>query len=143
MSCDCPNPRTEYDNLGVFLRFDRYGLAGDEVNRGNEYYRDHNDFDGWDEMEAHIWKHFDPAVVLRVYMLSHSGRMFNTTGFDCPWDSGQVGFIFAPKDVVRKEYSVKRITKKTIGHVNNVLIAEISQYDIWQRGECCSEDDEE
>jgi ribosomal protein S27AE len=142
MSCDCQSPRIEYDNLGIFMRFHkRRGLIGDEIMPVDEYYLDHKDFNDWDEMEAHIWKNFDPAVVLRVYMLSHGGETFNTTGFSCPWDSGQVGFIFASKEAVRKEYSVKRVTKKITNLVRKVLVAEIEDYDRWVCGECCSEDE--
>jgi hypothetical protein len=131
-----------YDNLGIFMRFHRrHGLIGDEIGPIDEHYLDHKDFNGWDEMEAHIWENFDPAVVLRVYMFSHGGETFNTTGFSCPWDSGQVGFIFASKESVRKEYSVKRVTKKTMNLVRKVLVAEIEEYDRWIRGECCSEDE--
>ena len=143
MGCDCQSPRIMYDNLGIFMRFYRSrGLIGDEIMPVDEYYIDYNDFDDWDEMEVHIWENFDPAVVLRVYMFSHGGETFNTTGFSCPWDSGQVGFIFASKEAVRKEYSMKRVTKKTMNLVRKVLVAEIEDYDRWVRGECCSEDDE-
>lgn len=143
MSCDCQSPRIEYDNLGIFLRFHKHrGLIGDEIGPTDEYYLDYNEFNGWEEMEAYIWKYFDPAIVLRVYMFSHSGETFNTTGFDCPWDSGQVGFIFALKEAVREEYGVKRVTKRIIELVGKVLVAEIEDYDRWTRGECCSEDDE-
>jgi hypothetical protein len=131
-----------YDNLGIFMRFHRSrGLIGDEIGPIDDYYLDYEDFNDWDEMEVHIWKHFDPAVVMRVYMLSHGGKTFNTTGFSSSWDSGQVGFIFASKEAVRKEYSVKRVTKKTMNLVRKVLVAEIEEYDRWTRGECCSEDE--
>ena len=143
MICDCQSPRIMYDNLGIFMRFHKSrGLIGDEIMPVDEYYLDYTEFDDWDEMEAHIWEHFDPAVVLRVYMFSHGGKTFNTTGFSCPWDSGQVGFIFASKEAVRKEYSMKRVTKKITNLVRKVLIAEIEDYDRWIRGECCLEDDE-
>ena len=142
MICDCQSPRIMYDNLGMFLRFHRsHGLIGDEIMPVDEYYLDHNEFNGWDEMEDYIWKYFDPAVVLRVYMYSHSGKTFNTTGFSSSWDSGQVGFIFASKEAVRKEYGMKRVTKKITELTRKVLVAEIEDYDRWIRGECCLEDE--
>ena len=142
MTCDCQSPRILYDNLGVFLRFHKHrGIIGDEVFPVDEYYLDYNDFNGWDEMEAYIWKYFDPAIVLNVYMFSHSGETFNTTGFACPWDSGQVGFIFAPKKAVRNWYDIKRVTKKRSKIVRKALIGEIEEYDRWVRGECCLEDE--
>jgi len=142
MRCDCQSPRIEYDNLGIFLRFHKHrGLIGDEIGPNDDYYIDYNEFNNFDEMEEYIWKHFDPAVVLRVYMYSHSGETFNTTGFDCVWDSGQVGFIFAPKKIARNWYSIKRVTKKIIELARKALVAEIEDYDRWACGECCSEDE--
>ncbi len=38
----------------------------------------------------------------------------NTTGFSCPWDSGQVGWVFVSKKKVREEYGVKRITESLV-----------------------------
>jgi len=43
----------------------------------------------------------DNYTVLPVFMYDHSGIALNTGGFGCPWDSGQVGFIYYTKDQVR------------------------------------------
>jgi hypothetical protein len=43
------------------------------------------------------------AYVLPLYLYDHSGITMNTGGFSCPWDSGQVGFIYARKDYADKE----------------------------------------
>lgn len=32
-------------------------------------------------------------LMLPLYLYDHSGITMNTTGFSCPWDSGQVGWI--------------------------------------------------
>lgn len=36
--------------------------------------------------------------VLDLYLYDHSGITMSTGSFGCPWDSGQVGFIYAPWD---------------------------------------------
>jgi hypothetical protein len=41
-------------------------------------------------------------VVLPVYIYDHSGITLNTTGFSCPWDSGQVGWIVCDLDKARE-----------------------------------------
>lgn len=47
----------------------------------------------------------------------------NTTGFHCPWDSGQVGFIYMTLDDIRTEYSVQRVSAKrreaVVDHLRN------------------------
>lgn len=42
-------------------------------------------------------------VLLPLYLYDHSGITMKTSGFSCPWDSGQVGFIYASKDTFKKE----------------------------------------
>lgn len=36
-----------------------------------------------------------PFPLLPVYMYEHGGATINTGGFSCPWDSGQIGYIWA------------------------------------------------
>ena len=44
-----------------------------------------------EKIEAFVRKHY---VMLPVYLYDHSGLSMNTGGFGCPWDSGQVGWIY-------------------------------------------------
>jgi len=74
-------------------------------------------------------------VRLPLYLYDHSGITMNTTGFSCPWDSGQVGYIYVTKENIRKEYNIKRISQKTIKQVLNILKAEVSEYDSYLTGE--------
>lgn len=74
------------------------------------------------------------AVLLPLYLHDHSGITMNTTGFSCPWDSGQVGFIYVSMADVRKEYGVQRVSKKIRARVRDQLIAEVSSYDDYLRG---------
>ena len=55
--------------------------------------------------------------------------------FNCPWDSGQVGYIFVTKEAVRKEYSCKHITKKTLDKARELLQGEVKEYDLYLTGE--------
>ena len=45
----------------------------------------------------------DGMVILPLYLYDHSGITMNTCGFSCPWDSGQVGWIYADKAMIDKE----------------------------------------
>jgi hypothetical protein len=80
---------------------------------------------------------FDPEkdVYLPVYMYDHSGITINTTGFSCPWDSGQVGWIVATKATVLKEFGVSSITPEVRVNVEGVLRTEIAVFDRYLRGE--------
>jgi len=124
-----PESPREWDNLGTMVCFHgRYNL-GDK----HEYNSDH--YNRWDDMEKEIIKRENVCVILPLYLYDHSGITMNTTGFSCPWDSGQVGYVFVSKEKVRKEYGVKRITKKVIEQVTNVLVGEVSTYDQYLTGD--------
>lgn len=123
------NPR-EWDNIGVMVAFHgRYSL-GDEGHGIN-----HKDYNGWDEMEADIIRKNPGAIVIPLYLYDHGGITMNTTGFSCPWDSGQVGFIFASAEKIRECFMVKRITKKVRERVITSLVNEVNTYAQYLRGE--------
>ena len=44
----------------------------------------------------------DQYVILPLYLYDHSGITISTRPFSCPWDSGQVGWIYASKDTFRE-----------------------------------------
>ena len=124
------NPREECDHLGKMVCFHKRYNLGDDTNIKSD------DFNGWEELETYIRQELKAAVVLPIYMYDHSGITINTTGFSCPWDSGQVGFIYATRDIIKKEYELKRnINPKTIQKVKDVLEAEVREYDQYITGE--------
>jgi len=77
----------------------------------------------------------NPAVILPLYLYDHSGITISTKPFSCPWDSGQVGFIYATKDAVCKEFRVKEITDEIIQKVTEILEDEVNLYDKYLTGE--------
>jgi len=83
------NPREEY-NIGTMVcKHRRYNL-GDEQAENIENY---SSWEEWFENEIGI----ENMVYLPLYLFNHSGLSINTTGFNCKWDSEQVGWIYAPK----------------------------------------------
>jgi len=122
------SPR-EWDNLGTMAIFHGRYTFGDSVDFSSD------DFNSWTEMENYIKKDLDAAVVLPIYMYDHSGITINTTGFGCPWDSGQVGFIYVTKQKLKEEYSVKRITDKIIEKAEKVLLDEVETMDQYITGD--------
>ena len=97
------DPRGD-DNLGTMVCFHgRYNLG--DKNHGI----DEKMFGGWGEMSAYIVKKEKVAVILPLYLYDHSGITISTGMFSCPWDSGQIGFIYVSKQKVRDEFSRKRM----------------------------------
>lgn len=122
------SPRS-WSNLGTMAIFHKRYNFGDEVEFSSE------DFPSWAEMEEHIKKEMKAAVILPIYMYDHSGITINTQGFSCPWDSGQVGFIYATRDGIRGEYHKHKLTEEIIKQATQRLESEVKIMDRYLSGD--------
>jgi len=77
------------------------------------------------------WK--GKALILPVFLYDHSGITINTTGFSCPWDSGQVGYIYASHAKIAEEYG--KVDETTLEKARKVLVSEVEIYDQYLRGD--------
>lgn len=119
---DFPESPREWDNLGTITYNPRSReVFGEKAMEG-------------EEVDAIINNEHD-YIALPVYAYVHSGAVLNTTGFSCPWDSGQSGIIYVSKKKVREEFSVKRISPKLKEKVKEILRAEIETFSKYIGGE--------
>lgn len=141
---DCASPREDNDcNISHFY-IDPRNRSGcvdnltDSTNLLHELaqelkIKDYDDLSQFDLIQA-VQK-ADPnqkkILVEPLYKFEHSGIVYSTTPFSCPWDSGQVGFIFS--------------TYKDFGHVGlewdldkakEYLKGEVELYNNYISGEC-------
>lgn len=114
---DAMHPRKDCDNFGTIIHWYRHYDLGEFVG------------------PAEAGERIAGAVSLPVYMYDHCDITINTTGFSCPWDSGQVGFIYATREQVLKEYGGKYMTKRKRQKALELLRAEIEEYDQYLRGD--------
>lgn len=155
---DVFNPRRDGDNFGTMVCFHRRYDLGDSHSYANKDDFLHELFiqaaGGGEQAEKKYGRladqisdarAFDEAllneirqgyVVLPLYLYDHSGLTMNTTGFSCPWDSGQVGWIYASKDTVLQEYGGTRLTAEKRKKAEALLRGEVETYDYYLRGEC-------
>lgn len=77
-----------------------------------------------------------PAVLLPVYLFDHSGLALSTRDFGDPWDSGQVGYIYATAAAIRAAFAVTRITAAVRRRAEAALAAEVAEYGAYVNGEC-------
>lgn len=117
---DCASPR-EDDNVGTIAAWHRRHTLGDEQPKDSPI-----------EFRAAL-----PAgsVILPVYLYEHSGLALNTTGFHCPWDSGQVGWIYTTPEKIRAA-GWNPDSADDRAKVEGVLRAEVDEYATWLNGEC-------
>ncbi len=106
----------DWDNLGTMIcSHKRYTLGDVQVNTEEEY------------KEAIK----DAKITLPIYMYDHSGISISTSTaypFDDKWDAGQLGVIIVSEAKLKKEYSVKKITKSIIEKATRVLVSEVGVY---------------
>lgn len=67
-------------------------------------------------------------ITLPLYLYDHSGITMNTIGFSCPWDSGQVGIIYAPEQTALEECGS---LEKALQYLKN----EVEVYDQYLTGD--------
>lgn len=118
---ECPR---NWDNIGtLWARHRRYNLCDDEAKEiSREFFERKN-----------LEKFY---IVLPVYMYEHGNILLSTSPFSCPWDSGQLGFIYASKEKIRKEFSVKKISKELKNKVFEIFECELKTYSQYLNGEC-------
>jgi hypothetical protein len=98
------------------------------------------DLSGWDAVERYLERERGAAIILPVFMYDHGGVAISTSSFigraqHASWDSGQVGFIYATRAAILKEYSVTRITAGTKAKVIKVLEGEIETFNQYISGD--------
>ena len=122
---DPESPR-EWDNLGCMVCFHgRYNLGDNDHG-----FSDPDDFREF--LETPTGK---SAVIMPLYLYDHSGITMSTGTFSCPWDSGQVGYIYANREKVLREFNRARMTRKLADHIRRILTAEVETYDQFLTGD--------
>lgn len=150
---DAENPRKDFDNPStMYCLHGKYNL-GDEHNYSNPnellnamLQSADPDTPETDEMRPEDLPHTFPIVYLPLYLYDHSGITMSTRPFSCPWDSGQVGYIFITHEDAQKHYGIDPESEDFKKEVEDRLRFEVSIYDCYLRGEVCGfrifEDDE-
>ena len=128
------SPR-EWSNTGILAcAHRRYKIGDDKSKIGYDFASQLAVEGSWDEMEEWIRIHYDPVVLKRVYMYDHSGIALSTSPFSCPWDSGQVGFMYATRASVMENYGISVITPEFIVKTVEAFEHEIKIYNDYLQG---------
>ena len=125
-----------YNNVADYLEGLASDAASDTTERLCERYE--NDLIGEIDYKEKLWEIVDKFyVALPLYLYDHSGITMNCEGFSCPWDSGQVGYIYVSKKDVLREFGGERLSKTKLKRALEVLKGEVRTYaqylegDVW------------
>lgn len=161
---DPQNPREDYDHAAIMVCEHRRYTLGDKDGadlaksavRASRDYRPSWEDDVWGNnrlIAEQKWDLSEPPdlwaavqacsdiVSMPLYLYDHSGITMSTSKFSCPWDSGQVGFIFLTKDKILEEWGHKRLppqqllTKKLKEQARACMEAEVEEYDQYLTGD--------
>lgn len=140
---DAESPR-QWDNLGTMVcAHRRYDLGDDDgLSKAQDVVRKHysesflEDYDLSSHPEVYgLMQRIKEVILLPLYLYDHGGITMRTAPFSCPWDSGQVGFIFVTKEAIRSEYGWKNVTQKRVERIEGYLRGEVSTYDQFISGD--------
>ena len=144
------NPRKDMDHFTIFLTFCKGYCSPDN-----------NKFKSYDEMVIHfagekadsiyrkegigagndyLVKQMEKKgyIAIPVYKFEHSGISYQASmrnPYHCPFDSCLIGIIYASKNDIKKEYSVKKVTNKLKEKVLQIMRDEVEYYSAWANGE--------
>jgi hypothetical protein len=153
---DPQDPR-EWDNVGVMVcEHRRYNLGDHKDHKGRDAaidavlasrdYRPSMMGDRYDLANdpPALWgalQQCSDIISMPLYLYDHSGITMSTSKFSCPWDSGQIGFIFCTNDKALEEWGSKglppqqrmspRVRQKAIDY----MTGEVETYDQFIRGD--------
>lgn len=77
-------------------------------------------------------------LVIPVHAYEHGGITISASGRMAGWDSfdsGQLGFVYVSHEDIKKNYSVKRLTKSVLERAEKCLISEVEEYDNYLTGQ--------
>jgi hypothetical protein len=126
---ECEESPREWDNLGKIVCWHRRYQLPQEGPRK---------FDTPGDFSEYLKEIEYKVLILPIFMYDHSGVSISTSNqypFDDYWDAGQIGYIYVTYETIRKEYGVKRISKKTLQKAKSVLMSEVETYDQFLRGD--------
>jgi len=125
-----------WDNLGTMVCAHRRYSLGDIQLKNSEFW-EHIDLKYMlDGNKENVEKYIEKNIIfLNLFLYDHSGITMNTSGFHCGWDSGKVGIIYVHKDDALKGFSWKKLSKKRLERVYDILRAEVKTYDMYLAGD--------
>jgi hypothetical protein len=140
------SPRELDDFTTLFSAHSRYAIDQYEGKKQDEVrlaladselveYDDHDDYQVSDLYEIAQEARDTIAAVLPVYMYEHSGVTLNTSGFSCPWDSGQIGFICITKERAKELLGVSNLTEEHTQKLYETLEQEVAMLSKYLEGD--------
>ena len=125
---DFLNPRND-DCLGHLFLFHKRYVLGDET----EYTA--KDFAHFEDMLTFLRETEEAIIALPVFGYDHGQLRIQVGPYNDPWDSGQLGFIWATKSDIMTWYQATEWEDRLATEATAVLGAEVAAYDAYINSE--------
>lgn len=140
MLCSHPKYRLGHEKIGGDVDFLEHLLTDGEI----EKVLNQEETEDWEQSGVRVLRDYYPeamrklwdvahdvAIILPLWLYDHSGLSIaagNGNPFHCPWDSGQVGYVYVTKENARSEYGWERISKKRREFLVKIILGEVRTY---------------
>ena len=128
------NPRTDQDCFTVIVaHHPRYEIGDTEHG-----YREENGY-RWGpgslkEIHDEIVRTHRDCLIRPLYLMDHGLVGVSLKDYKDAWDSGQVGWVFVTRKMIRENYMVKRVTAEVLAKAEALMASEVEQYSAWLEG---------
>ena len=119
---DCSESPREFSNVGKMVCWHKRYKLGDK----HEYACPEN-------FQEQMIVNDSDIIILPVYMLDHSRVQLSTGAFSCPWDSGQIGWIYCTKNTVIENWGTWDDSSKE--SARKCMINEVECYSDYMNGD--------
>lgn len=119
-----PTSPKEWDQFGTLVTWHRSYVFDED---GKKAFGEPGEFIEQAKREGWIY--------LPVFMYEHSGISLSAGSFNDPWDSGQVGFIYATREKMKAEYEGHYKPRSWAGRARKLLLCEIKTWDTYVTGD--------
>jgi hypothetical protein len=130
------DPREWGSLFGTMTFFHRRCSLGTPEKEAERHFTDPDEFNEFLEEQG------DNVIKLPVYMYDHGQQTISTHPFSCPWDSGQLGYIWITKGKALEEFAARKngtvgrkFTAKILKRTLDTLDATIKTMDQWMTGD--------
>jgi len=136
---DCPFDPMEEDLFTTFVCWHNHYSLGNAITsprdkfvKGKQVFYTPEDFMDYVKEE-------NPPIVMNLYMYDHSGIGISVDNsrypYNCPWDSGQVGYVFVTRKKILETYGGKYITIDKLEKARKLMLEEVKYYNSYLAGE--------
>ncbi len=132
---DCTESPREWSNVTKMLLFHKKYCFPNESQFSTDNYS------SWEELKKAITKKWKPAYIAPVFMLDHSGLVFNIEsfgGYNGRFDSGQIGFIVIRKREAKpykNKTELEKIARNELNTYNCYINGEVFGYELRENDE--------